>query len=276
MRFRLSSLCSISCTLVLSAASAISATDAADSGAPNTPDVNLSHDMGLPKGDLLARAAAANQDLYASLQAFVCNEQIERYKGRVGSNDVKHLDTVSVKVSLENGIEHYSDVRQEDRPIRDLTSLDGAWSEGEFGTLLKQTEQLLQTQPAIIDGAAVLHGVPAVMLHFDVAANNSPWDLEVGGQHYFIPFRTRVWLSEASGDILKIARSSTNIPAQLRIAQIDWSVELSPVSLNGGQWLLPSTGDYQVIYRDSRRREWNTFTFSGYRRYGAEVKLHFD
>lgn len=227
-------------------------------------------------GDLLARAATANQDLYASLQSFVCSESIERYKGRTGSGDVKHVDTVSVKISFENGTEHYSDVRQKDRPIRDLASLGGAWSEGEFGTLLQQSEQLLRTQRAVIDGAAELNGAPAVLLHFDVAAGDSPWDLEVGGQHYFIPFRTCVWLSEASGDILKITRTSTDIAGRLRIAQIDWSVTLSPVDLNGKQWLLPSTGEYQVIYRDSGRREWNSFTFSGYHRYGAEVKLRFD
>lgn len=157
-----------------------------------------------------------------------------------------------------------------------MASLGGAWSEGEFGTLLQQSEQLLRTQLVVIDGAAQLNGVAAVMLHFDVAATDSPWDLEVGGHHYFIPFRTRVWLSEVSGDILRIARTSTNIPSTLRIAQIDWKVTLSPVDLNGKQWLLPDDGDYQVIYRDGGRRELNILKFSGYQRYGAEVKLRFD
>ncbi len=255
LRFRISFLCSLSCTLALVSGPASAAMDSRD---------------------VLARAAAANQDLYASLQSFVCSESIERYKSGAGSSQVKHFDTVSVKVSLENGTAHYSDVRQKNRPIRDLASLDGAWSEGEFGTLLQQSEQLLRTQPAVIDGAANLNGVPAVMLHFDVAAANSPWDLEVGGHHYFIPFRTRVWLSESSGEILKIARASTNIPSTLRIAQIDWSVTLSPVDLNGKGWLLPDNGEYQVIYRDSGRREWNALKFSGYRRYGAQAKLRFD
>ena len=232
--------------------------------------------MGLEVGDLLARAAKANQDLYASLQSFICSELIERYKGRVGSDSLRHLDTVSVQVALENGTEHYSDVRQNQRSIKDLANLNGAWSEGEFGTLLQQSEQLLRTQPAVIDGAVELDGVPAVMLHFDVPAADSPWDLEVGGRHYFIPFLTHIWLSEASGEILKISRASTDIPAPLRIAQIDWTVTLSPVDLNGKQWFLPNKGDYQVIYRDSGRREWNILTFSGYHRYGAEVKLRFD
>ncbi len=276
MRLHLPRVCFISCTLVLVAGSTRLSMNAADSGLPNSSGVRAPREPASPSADLLSRAASANQDLYASLQSFVCSELIERYKGRVGSAAVKHIDTVTLDVSFENGAEHYSDIRQKNHTIRDLTSLDGAWSEGEFGTLLQQSEQLLRTQPAVIDGQADLDGVPAVMLHFDVPAADSPWDLEVGGQHYFVPFRTRIWLSEASADILKISRSSTDVPAGLRIAQIDWSVSLSRVDLNGRHWLLPSTGDYQVLYRDGNRREWNSLKFSGYRRYSAEVKLHFE
>lgn len=91
LRFHLSLLFSVSCTLLLVAGS----TNAADSSTANTPEMYAHHEMGLPT-DLLARAAAANQDLHASLQSFVCRESIERYTGRTDSNDAKHLDTVSV------------------------------------------------------------------------------------------------------------------------------------------------------------------------------------
>ena len=275
MRFRLSSLCSVSCTLLLVAGSARAAIDGAHLNGASTT-------LGIPNAEpsdgweLLARAATVNQARYATLESFVCSEVIERYKGRLGSRRVRHLDTVSAKVSLESGTERYSDVRQKNRSIQDLAKLDGAWSEGEFGSLLGESEQLLRTQSAVIDGAAELDGVPAVMLHFDVAADDSSWDLTVGGQHYFVSFRTRVWLSKATGDILKIVRTSTNIPSGLRIAQIDWSVTLSPVEFDGRRWLLPSTGEYQVLYQNTGWREWNTLQFRDYHRYGAEVKLRFN
>lgn len=211
---------------------------------------------------LLARAASANQNLYAALQSFVCNEQIERYSGR------KHIDTVTAKVSLENGIEHYSEILEKERPLHDLSSLGGAWSEGEFGTLLIQTQQLLATQQVRCEVQGICD--------FDVSEAESPWKLTVSGGNYVIPFHTRVWLAADSGKILKIARTSTLVPPELRIAQINWSVSLSPVDLNGTSWWLPVSGDYQVMYRESGRREWNTMKFSGYRRYGSEVLIRFN
>ena len=207
MRFQIRFLCSLSFTLALVAGCA----SAADSSTGNTPEIYAHHNTGSPTADLLAHAATANQDVYASLQSFVCSELIERYKGHAGSDDVKHLDTVSVKDLARERHRTLFRRSPKESPYPGFNDLEGAWSEGEFGTLLQQSEQLLRTQPAFIDGAAELSGVPAVMLHFDVAAADSPWDLEVGGQHYFIPFRSRIWLSEASGDILKIARTSTNI-----------------------------------------------------------------
>lgn len=229
-----------------------------------------------PESGLLARAAAANRDLYSTLQSFVCGEQIERYRGHAGSAGGKHIDTVTAKVSLENGTETYSDIQQKKRPIRELAELGGAWSEGEFGTLLMQTEQLLRTQRVSFEGQTEVNGAPAVLCRFDVLAADSPWHLAVSGENYLIPFHTEVWIAAGTGQILTIARTSNDLPGPLGIAQIDWGVTLSAVTLNGKSWLLPGRGEYQVTYRNSGRREWNTMTFEGYRRYGSEVALSFN
>ncbi len=225
--------------------------------------------------ETLQRAAAVNQSLYAALESFVCNERIERYRGS-GSGGASHIDTVTAKVSFENGAEHYSELQQKEHALPDISTLDGAWSEGEFGTLLKQTETLMRTERARLESRDEVNGTPALIYIFKVTAADSPWDLTVGGQHYLIPFQTRVWLSASSGEILKIVRSSTNVPAPLRIRQIDWSVTLSQFDLNGKTWLLPSAGEYQVLYRYSERREWNTLTFSQYHRYGSEAAIRFE
>ncbi len=226
--------------------------------------------------DLLSRASAANEDLFSALQSFVCNEQIERFTGRAGRAGGRRRDTITARLSMENGDEHYTDIHREDRPLRDFSSLDGAWSEGEFGTLLKQSEQLLTTQTTLLESREVANGVASLIYSFHVAAIESPWDLEVGGQHYTIPFQTKIWISETSGKILKIERTSTGLPPELRIAQIDWSVTLGPVNLNGREWLLPHTAEYSVMYSDTNRNEWNTMQFSNYRRYGAETTVRFN
>ncbi len=230
----------------------------------------------VPQTDLLMRVRAANQQLYTNLESFVCQEQIVRYELRSRGEKPHQIDKLSAKVSFENGVEQYTEVRQNNRQRPSISSISGAWSENEYGTLLQQTQLLLSTQHVDFVKNAALDGAPVAVYGFDVAPEESPWDLEVGGEHYRVPFRTEVWVSRDSGDILRIERASLSTPGETQISELRWSVTLSPTDLNGHTWLLPKTAEYAVSYESSDRREWNQMTFSDYRRYGSEVAVHFD
>lgn len=225
---------------------------------------------------ILERARAANDDVYSSLQSFVCNEQINRFKGNINGQSAKALDTVTARLSFERGVEQYTDVYQNNHPRPGMSSLPGAWSEGEFGTLLLQTQQLLTTQPVAFDSFASMQGEQVAIFHFDVSENDSPWDLTVSGHHYRLPFRTNVWISVSSGEILKIDRTTLSIASETRISEIQWGITLSHVQLSGHSWLLPETGTYAVLYNESHHREWNLISFSDYQRYGSQSALRFE
>ena len=248
-----------------------------DSRTPATTTIEVPNPAAAPAsaGDLLARVRAANEQLYADLESFVCNEQMTRYKGPLSGDKAHQIDTLTARVSFENGQEHYSDVRQNREKRPDISSVPGAWSEGEFGTLLRQTQLLLATQRVSLLRDSHLDGAPFAVYAFEVSEEDSPWDLEVSGQHYRVPFRTEVSVSQASGQILEIERTSTGVSPETRISEIRWGVSLAPVELNGRTWLLPKSGEYAVSYAESGRREWNLLSFSAYRRYGSEVALRF-
>ena len=225
---------------------------------------------------VLDRARAVNDDTYATLKSFVCREEMQRYKGDLPGSKKRSVDHVFANLSFENGVEHYSNIHQNDRTRATMSDISGAWSEGEFGTLLQQTAKLLEIQSVTFVSFVALGDVPAAVYRFDVAEKESPWDLEVGSEHFQIPFTTDVWISVATGEILKIARKSLSIPAETHISEIDWNVSLAAVDLNGKTWLLPCEAAYAVSYVESKRREWNQMSFSDYHRYGAESALKFD
>jgi hypothetical protein len=226
--------------------------------------------------EILQRARAANDDVYASLQSFVCNEEINRFKGSLNGQSARPLDTVTAKLSFERGIEQYTNILQNNRQRPGMSSLPGAWSEGEFGTLLLQTQQLLASQTVDFDSFATVKGEQAAVYHFDVAAEDSPWDLAVVNKHYRLPFRTSVWISATTGEILRIERTTIAIAAETHITEIQWGITLEHFALNGKSWLLPATGNYAVLYNESRHREWNQISFTGYQRYSAEASLRFE
>jgi hypothetical protein len=242
----------------------------ADNTLPIAPNLG---DNGAP-GDLLARARLENELLYTDLQSFICSERMDRYQGRLDGDKLRQIDTVNAQVSFENGVETYSDIHQDQRQRTSLSSLPGAWSEGEFGTLLRQTRALLATQPISVTEADA-NGTPATLYRFYVAANDSPWDLTVSSRQYRVPFRTDVWVSKSSGQIIKIARNTTGTPPGSGISEIRWDVSLKPVNLDGKTWLLPSTGEYSVLYENLKRREWNEISFSDYHRYASQSVIHF-
>jgi hypothetical protein len=228
------------------------------------------------QNELLEKSRLANDDLYANLKSFVCQEEIRRFKGDMGGSKSRPIDRVSANLSFENGVERYYDIRQNSRSLASISALSGAWSEGEFGTLLQQTAQLLASQSVTFVESTTLAGNPAAIYRFNVSETESPWDLEVASKHYRIPFTTDVWISAANGEILKITRKSISIPEETRISEIDWDVTLDAVDLNGTTWRLPTAAAYSVSYVESKRREWNQMSFSGYRRYGSESLLRFD
>jgi hypothetical protein len=228
------------------------------------------------QAQLLEKSRLANDYLYASLKSFVCQEEIQRFQGNLRGSKTRPIDRVSANLSFENGVERYYDIRQNSRSLPSISTLAGAWSEGEFGTLLQQTAQLLATHPTSFIAAATIAGNAAVLYRFSVTAEESPWDLRVGIEHYRIPFTTDVWILASSGEILKVARKSSTMPEETGISEIDWDVTLGAVDLNGKTWQLPSAAAYSVSYTEAKRREWNQISFSGYRRYSSASSLRFD
>ena len=228
-----------------------------------------------PRLDLLARVQVANSLQYTDFQSFICTERMDRYKGNLDGGHSHQIDTVDAQVSFENGVENYSSIEQDHHQRPTMSSIPGAWSEGEFGTLLRQSRSLLATQPVASKTTTQLNGEPAVVYSMNVAGQDSPWSLEVSGQSYLVPFRTDVAVSQANGRILQISRTSTALPQAGRISEIQWSVMLRPTPIEGRVYVLPTSGLYSVLYQQSNHREWNVIDFSDYHRYTASSVMHF-
>ena len=249
---------------------------AAESHPPAPPFTASPGTATRPSGEFLRLAREANDQLYSDLESFVCNERVVRYRGPLSGQSAREIDTLTARVSFENGVEHYSGIHQNREQRLHIAGMEGAWSEGEYGTLLRQTELLLATQAVGFRRYETLDDQPTAVYSFEVEERDSPWDLDVGGRHYRVPFVTQVWLAKDSGQIVKIERISSDMAPDTRISEVRWSVTLHAVNMNGRAWLLPSSGEYSVSYQESGRREWNLLSFSDYQRYGSEVAVRFD
>ena len=244
---------------------------------PPSPQVQIEPNASaIAPAELLRRAQTANEDLYASLRSFVCDEDVRRTRENLKATRIRSLDTLTARVSFENGQEVYSDVYQDKVRRSGLEAAGGAWSVGEFGTLLRQTQQLLRTQQVTVEGSGDENGTPVAYVSFETSREDSLWSLVVEGRSYKIPFRTRVTLEVSTGHILSVKRDATELPPRLFISEIEWSVDMRPTTMAGASWLLPAAGEYAVSYAGSNQRDRNRMAFGNYRRYGSETTLRFD
>lgn len=225
--------------------------------------------------ELLVRAGTAGDSTYSDLKSFVCDERIDRFAGSIEDARERLIDSVTAALSFENGVEHYTNIRQNEQTLSDLAGLPGAWSEGEFGTLLRQTSQFLRLAPPTFERSDEIDGTAAAVYSFNVSEPDSPWDLAVDSRSYRLAFHSEVWISPIDGRILRVTRRAAGLARATGIASITWTVSLRPVRLSGTEWLLPATAQYEVAYL-KKRREWNRISFTNYRHYGSTVALRFD
>ena len=218
---------------------------------------------------LYARAQTAAQSLYFDLQSFICTEQVQRYRKTEDGQATVPLGALSSRLSFEKGVERYSDLSQNGTPLTRMSEVEGAWSNGDYGTLIRHTSALLRSGKPIYARAEELTGIPAELFAFEIPSNESDWDLQVADIHFKLPFHADIWVSQASGQILKISWTSTAIPGNTGIGRIQWDIAVGPVDLSGRTWMLPKSGRYIVSYNDSYRQDTNFLTFSNYHRYEA-------
>ena len=261
--------CALNVSVLASAATVSSADDPLI--VPSSLPAPEADAAGLP-----ARVAQVNKALGANLQSFICNEKIERYKGSLSGEKSHQIDTITSKLAFESGEERYTDIFQNKKRLPQISALSGAWSQGEYGTLLQQTRSLFASKPVVFRQKTKLNDTAADIYSFDVDAQETPWDLSVKGKIYKIPFRTYVWVAQDTAEILKIARVSKEIDSETGISKITWFVTLETTDLGGKAYLVPKAGQYAVSYAWANKCEWNTVSFSDYHRFGSESTLRFD
>ena len=158
---------------------------------------------------------------------------------------------------------------------------DGSWEWFAGGTVipsssvLGETLKALKSQPVTFVSYSSMDGTPAAVYAFEYTADDSPWEIEISGKHYFLSFHGQIWASTETGSVLRILRVADDMPRQTGIAGVNWAVDFGTQPADGKTFWLPSKAVYSVTYLDAKRHEWNLIGFSGYKRYGSEVVVRF-
>jgi hypothetical protein len=240
-------------------------------------------DERIPQGavhgdDLIRKATDAALDFTEGLPNYVCQEMMARYQSD-GSNPPhwQPLDVVSANVVYENGKEDYRNLAINGKQVnKKMEEMGGAWSTGEFGTVLIDLFSPATAADFRPKGTSRSSGVNAKLYDFNVTHEHSHWDIHVGGQSYSPAYRGSVWIDPQTARVLRIEMQAYGFPQDFPSDHVESATDYEYVRLGDAkQYLLPVHSESLSCQRSSNECSRNAIDFRNYHKYSGESNIKF-
>jgi hypothetical protein len=225
-----------------------------------TISANKVDSSGLTLNDLYARVDRQ----IAALGDIVMHEEISRYTSLRGKS-VK-VDEFDASVEIADGADSFASLRRNSRPYSAAAQIPGAWSFGEFSTMLRISREALTGDSLKLVPA--FGSEPASLIaEFHYPASSARWFVAVGSHRYWLDFQGEIRMSE-TGDVVQISWTSAPLARAADIERVERTVHFAPAEVGGEIRVLPESAEYRVFHFGDRQ-EWNTARFTEPARYSS-------
>jgi hypothetical protein len=231
-----------------------------------------------PVGDpLIRKAADAAMDFTESLPDYVCQEMMARYQSMATPANWQAIDIVGAAVVYEKGKEDYRDVTINGKAIKkNIEQLDGAWSTGEFGTILIDLFSPATAADFHYSRDSRSGGVSAKVYDFSVVRERSHWQISMASQTYDPPYKGSVWIDPATARVLRIEMQAYGFPDAFPTDHVESATDYQYTRLGDAkQYLLPVHAENLSCQRGSNFCSRNVIDFRNYHKYTGESTITF-
>jgi hypothetical protein len=227
--------------------------------------------------DLIRKATDAALDFVEGLPAYVCQEMMTRYQGEGKPIRWQAIDVVTMNLVYENGKEDYRDITVNGKPKKSLEETGGAWSTGEFGTVLIDLFSPATATDFVYRRDTRVNGITTKVYDFSVARENSHWSIKMGSQSYNPPYRGGVWIDPTNGRVMRIEMQAYGFPSSFPSDHVESATDYQYIRLGDAkQYLLPVHAETLTCQRGTGYCSRNTIDFRNYRKYSGEATITFD
>ena len=225
---------------------------------------------------LVNRARSSADTFLTSLPNYVAQQFTTRYASQGKPIDWKPQDVVSAEVVYEDGKERYEKLAINGRPVKGNIADSGAWTTGEFGTILADLFSGSTRADFRFAKDSITSGQEASIFDFEVPRERSHWHVGVGGQYTFPACRGSVWISKEGAKVLRIEMQARKLPEEFPADTVETAIDYAFVSLGGEKYLLPSKSESLVCFRGTPDCNRNVVEFRNYRKFTGESTIHFE
>jgi hypothetical protein len=226
---------------------------------------------------LIRKAANAAMDFTETLPNYVCQEMVTRYLSDSSPASWQAQDIITAEVVYEGGKEDYRNITVGGKPFhKSMEETGGAWSEGEFGTILINLFNPGTAAQFRYMQDSRAGSVTAKEYSFEVAHENSHWEVKFGSQSYLPGYTGKVWIDPATSRVLRIEMYARNFPGDFPTDHVESATDYQYVRLGGAQqYLLPVHSETLSCERGSVQCSRNTIDFRNYRKFEGQSTITF-
>jgi len=251
--------------------------------APPAPVYREAEDVPVPEArpqkgdDLVRRAAGAAFDFTEGLPNYVCKEQIARYVSDTRPANWRSVDLVAAAVIYENGKEDYRNITVNGKPRDSFKDTDGAWSTGEFGTMLVDLFSPDTDAQFRFRRSERVATINARVYDYTVDHPHSHWNVIISSQRYMPAFKGSVWIDPQTARVLRIEEQAFGFPSDFPVDHVETATDYDYVQLGDARkYLLPVHSESLTCQRGSDMCQRNTIDFRNYHKYAGESTITFD
>jgi hypothetical protein len=232
---------------------------------------------GNPHMALIDQARETAATFLEGLPNYVCQEQTTRYVSETRTPSWNVLDIVSAEVVYDDHQESYRNLQINGRPTKKAPEDSGAWSTGEFGTILGSLfAPQSATEFKYIQEDSILHR-PASVFDFKVQRVRSNWKISFSGQYILPSYKGSVWIDNKSAQVLRIEMQAKDIPEAFPEISVETAVDYDTVNLGSAdRFLLPVDAQALSCVRNSNECQRNAIEFRNYHKFEGESVIKFE
>jgi hypothetical protein len=269
---------------VAAPAPTLSSSDAPPSRIPTMAPGEEDSSFGVPKSipstrgdDLIRQASDTALDFTQTLPNYVCQELMSRYESTTKPASWHALDVVGMEVVYQDGKEDYRKITLNGRPVnKKLEELGGAWSTGEFGTVLIDLFAPQTAADFRYQRDSRMAGVLTKEYSFNVTHANSHWTIHMGSQQYDPAYKGSVWIDPKTARVMRIEMQAYGFPSDFQSDAVESATDYEYVRLGDAkQYLLPVHSETLSCQRGTPYCDRNTIDFRNYRKYTGESTITF-
>ncbi|MBI3470610.1 MAG: hypothetical protein HY013_04570 [Candidatus Solibacter usitatus] len=228
-----------------------------------------------PESDpFIEKARETAMSFVETLPNYVVKQITTRYVS-VSKANWQAQDNITTDLVYENGRESYRNIMLNGKPAKGKVEETGAWSTGEFGTILKDLFSGATDADFRQRGSSTIANRGAKVYDFSVEQPNSHWQVITPGQTYRPAYKGKVWIDRETARVLRIEMQSRNMPSEFPLDKVESATDYEFVRIGEGSFLLPTHSETLSCVRGSSQCSRNVIEFRNYRKFASESNITF-